>query len=188
MIKKLLAVLCIAPAVMLGNDYSEYSRIMSDSGVGLTMWTMASGSPVVKKLDINFDSKQIKKAALEYEILLPPVEPRRKIKITSDSYKWKKILVTVNKKVIFNDTPGKLILQGTHTIDFPAEYLKKGVNVISFGWDKKDNSGAYGYIYMAVDKDTPVKNIPIGKDKKGKVRTRRVVDNEGIRIRLLVNM
>ena len=187
MIKKLLAVLCLAPAVMLGNDYSEYGRIMSDSGTGLTAWTMASGSPVVKKLNINFDAKQIKKAALEYEILLPPVDPNRKIKVNSDSYNWKKIMVTVNKKVIYNDHPGKLILKGTHTIDFPAEYLKTGVNEISFGWDKKD-TGISGYIYMTIDKDTPVKLVPVGKDKNGKVRTRRVVDNEGIRIRLLVNM
>lgn len=188
--KKLLLAMLLAPlAVLAETDYSEYARVMSDSGSGMAAWTMASGIPVVKTLDVNFDPAAVKKAALEYELLLPTYDTKHKVRVTSESHKWKKLLIRLNKKVIFNDYPGKLLLKGTHAIDFPPEYLKKGKNTIIFGWDKKDKSdGAAGYIYVAIDKDAPQKIIKLKPGKDGKVRTRRIADNDSIRIRFLVKM
>lgn len=185
--KKFLFLCCALPLLLAGSDYSNYGRIMSDSGITEAFWTMA---PVRKTLELAFDPKLIKKAALEYEIFIPPVDSKRRIKVTSADYNWKNILVTVNRKVIYRGKPGKLILQGTHTIDFPAAYLQQGVNVITFAWDNKDKTpgAARGYIYMAADKNPPAKTITLPPGKNGKPRTRRVVPNDNIRMRFLINM
>lgn len=189
---KNLIVALIVSAVFAVNaaetDYTGYSRIMSDSGIGQNHSFESLNNPgqkQEKKLDLELDPALIKKAALEFECSANGYDRKLKTYIKNPNHNWHNMIFKVNGQVIFSGNPGKMMQQGVHRLDFDAKLLKKGENIISLGWAKraKGDNGVLGYFYLAVDNNDAEKaRRAIPKNK------RPAPANESIRVRILVKL
>lgn len=189
--KKLLAALMIAAAFAVTaeeTDYTGYSRIMSDSGIGTKHSFLSIGNPGqlgVKKLDLPIDPAMIKKAAVEFETSADGYDRKLKTYIKNPKHNWHDMIFTINGTIFFQGNPGKMMQHGVHRLDIDPKLLKKGENVITLTWapKKKGDTGMIGYFYMAVDNNDAEKarrKIPQAK--------RPAPANESVRIRLLIKL
>ena len=171
-------------------DYSSWLRIMTDSGIGQTAWTMTGNFNQWQKktLNIDFDPTEIEQAAVEYELTVQPYDHILKAHITDRAHPWGNWQVKINGKLVFDEPANAYINKGTNRILIPADSLKKGDNMIEIGWRKltdeeiKSNK-RYGNVYFAVDLTNSEKarrEIPVEKRPK--------VNPDLIRIRLLLNL
>ncbi len=167
------------------DDYFDWYRVMTDSATPATFWVMSSSDKgvVSKKLNLMVPVSELREAALEYEILVNPYDPRRKIHIASKKYPWADLLLKVNGHEVFRGPAGPHILVGTHAFPFPVEYLKDGENLLELSWaplkPEEKASRFYGYIYVACDLTEALQDI------KGQ-QTRLAKAPEALRMRLLI--
>ena len=189
--KKLIAALMVAAAFAVTaeeTDYSSYSRIMTDSGIGEkhSFESLTNpGQKQEKKLDIDLDPSLIKKAALEFECSSDGYDRKLKTYIKNPNHNWHNMIFKINGQVIFCGNPGKMMQHGVHRLDFDAKLLKKGENVISFEWATrgKGENGVIGYFYLAVD------NNDAEKARRSIPRNKRPAPaNESIRARILIKL
>ena len=173
------AVLCAA------EDYFDWYRVMTDSATPATFWVMSSSDKGVisKKLNLMVPVADIHAAAFEYVILVNPYDPKRKCHVSDKNYRWGDLLLKVNGHVAFCGPAAPHIVQGTHAISFPVEYLKDGENLLELSWAplKPEEKGerAYGYIYVACDLTEALQDV------KGQ-QARLAKAPESLRMRLLI--
>ncbi|MBQ9366251.1 MAG: hypothetical protein IJT83_00605 [Victivallales bacterium] len=173
------AVLCAA------DDYFDWYRVMTDSATPATYWVMSSSDKGVisKKLNLMVPVSELREAAFEYEILVNPYDPKRKVHVPFKNHPWADLLLKVNGHEVFRGPAGPHILVGTHAFPFPVEYLKEGENLLELCWaplkPEEKGSRSYGYIYVACDLTEELQDV------KGP-QTRLAKAPESLRMRLLI--
>ena len=136
-----------------------------------------------QKLNLMVPVSEIREAAFEYEILVNPYDPKRKVHVPFKNHPWADLLLKVNGHEVFRGPAGPHILVGTHAFPFPVEYLKEGENLLELSWaplkPEEKGSRSYGYIYVACDLTEDLQDV------KGP-QTRLAKAPESLRMRLLI--
>ena len=170
-------------------EYIRWSRVMTDEMSPRQYWILISspGSPQRKTLILDLPPREVREAAVEYEISVNPYDPEARTTVKTPDYNWQNWQIKVNGVTILDRPAGPYILRGIHRVKFPADLLREKENTISLGWKKTAKSDLpgkkFGYVYLAGDLTGENENV----SGKPRYQVRAKQYPESLRIRLLLN-